>query len=224
VCPEVRDAYSKLLRAMKNMVETDRESFHKDFGVALSFATSLHASQLRKGTDIPYVSHLIGVAGIVLENGGGRDEAIAALLHDAIEDQAMDFPGGAPALRQEILTKFGSRVLDIVESCTDAETNPKPPWRARKEVYIAHLEHVSPEARLVSCADKLHNAQAIVGDLRVIGEALWARFNGGKDGTIWYYRSLASVFIRLGPKVLAEKLDRIVSEMEELANPPHKNL
>lgn len=195
----------------------DRRDFHDNFEQALSFATKLHAEQVRKETDIPYISHLISVAGIVLENGGGRDEAIAALLHDSIEDQAETFPGGADALRKEIKDRFGDTVLDIVEGCTDAEVIPKPPWKERKEAYIAHLEEASDATRLVSCSDKLHNARAIVSDLRVIGDSLWSRFRGGKDGTLWYYETLAKTFSRLGPRKLAKELELTVAEMRELA-------
>jgi len=140
------------------------------------------------------------------------------LLHDAIEDQAVYYPGGASGLRQEIRAQFGERVLEIIEDCTDAETIPKPPWAQRKQAYIAHIEHVSDAARLVSCADKLHNARAIVSDLRVLGNALWSRFTGGKDGSLWYYRQLADAFLRLGPRKLAEELDRTVLEMQNLAD------
>ena len=190
--------------------------FHPDFGTALAFATRLHEHQVRKGTDIPYISHLIRVAGIVLEAGGNRDEAIAALLHDAIEDQGADYPGGVEALRADIGSQFGAQVLEIVEGCTDADVEPKPPWRERKEAYIAHLEQASPSVLLVSCADKLHNARAILSDYRVIGEDLWGRFNGGKGGSLWYYRSLADVFTRLGPSRLAGELDRVVRIIEGL--------
>jgi len=192
------------------------QGFHDDFENALVFATRLHARQFRKGTDIPYISHLIGVAGLVLENDGGRDEAIAALLHDSVEDQGRDYRGGVAALRSEIRDRFGARVLEIVEACTDTDQDPKPPWRSRKESYIEHLSVASASARLVSCADKLHNARAIVSDLRVIGDSLWGRFNGGRDGTLWYYRALSDTFVRLGPKRLAEELDRTVREMERL--------
>jgi len=199
----------------------ERRGFHSHFERAVGFAARLHADQLRKGTDVPYISHLIGVAGIVLDNGGGQDEAIAALLHDAIEDQASCYPGGASALRHEIRAQFGEGVLEIVESCTDAETIPKPPWMARKQAYIAHVEHASDGARLVSCADKLHNARTIVSELRVLGDGLWSRFSGGKENSLWYYRELAKVFVRRGPERLAEELDRTVAEMHRLANVPY---
>jgi len=192
------------------------QRFHDDFENALAFATRLHARQFRNGTDIPYISHLIGVAGLVLENEGGRDEAIAALLHDSVEDQGKDYPGGVTALRSVIGDRFGARVLEIVNACTDTDEDPKPPWRSRKESYIERLSEASASARLVSCADKLHNARAIVSDLRVMGDSLWGRFNGGRDGTFWYYRALSDAFIRRGPKRLAEELDRTVQVMERL--------
>ena len=181
------------------------------FEEALIFAARLHAKQTRKGTNIPYIAHLLEVTGIVLENGGNEDEAIAALLHDAIEDQ-----GGA-LIREEIGRRFGDTVVAIVDGCTDAEVIPKPPWRARKEAYIAHIHHAPPSVRLVSAADKLHNARAILADYRVLGESLWKRFNGGKDGTLWYYRSLVEAFRAAGTTPLIEELDRVVSELEDLA-------
>jgi (p)ppGpp synthase/HD superfamily hydrolase len=209
-----------MLELTGHMNIEERRGFHGDFEKALAFAARLHAEQLRKGTEIPYISHLIAVAGIVLDNGGGRDEAIAALLHDAIEDQSATHPEGASGLRQEIRSQFGERVLEIVESCTDAETTPKPPWTERKQAYITHIEQASDAARLVSCADKLHNARAIVSDLRVLGNGLWSRFAGGKEGSLWYYRKLADVFLRLGPRELSDELDRTVVEMFRLANVP----
>ena len=181
------------------------------FEEALVFATRLHGEQIRKGTVIPYIAHLLGVTSIVLEHGGNEDEAIAALLHDAIEDQ-----GGA-STREEIRHRFGETVVAIVNGCTDAEVIPKPPWKARKEAYIAHMAHASSSVRLVSAADKLHNARAILADYRVLGDALWIRFNGGKAGTLWYYRSLVSAFRARGTTPLVEELDRVVSEIEHLA-------
>lgn len=179
----------------------------------LVFATRLHASQKRKSTTIPYIAYLLGVASIALEHGATEDEAIAALLHDSVEDADGD-PG---VVRAEIRRRFGSAVLAIVDGCTDADQRPKPPWRPRKEKYIAHLPEASPSIRLVSVSDKLYNARAILSDYRAIGEALWGRFNGGRDGTLWYYRALADTFGRLGPGRLAEELDRVVGEIERLA-------
>jgi GTP pyrophosphokinase len=172
------------------------------------YAVRLHASQIRKGSGVPYVSHLMAVASIVLEYGADEDETIAALLHDAIEDQ-----GGSEA-REEIRRRFGDRVVEIVDGCTDADTKPKPPWRDRKEAYIAHIKDASPSVRLVSAADKLSNARAILKDYRSLGDQLWERFKGGKEGTLWYYRSLSDVFLRFYPSPLADELNRVVIEIE----------
>ena len=185
------------------------------FDDALVFAARLHGGDVRKGTTIPYVSHVLGVASLALEHGANEDEAIGALLHDTVEDTK----GDPESVRTEIRRRFGSAVLDIVDGCTDTTEKPKPLFRERKERYIAHLPKASPSVRLVSAADKLYNARAILSDYRAIGEALWARFNGGRSGTLWYYRALADAFRTLGPGRLAEELDRVVSEIEQLAGP-----
>ncbi len=183
------------------------------FEKALVFATRLHADQRRKGTPVPYISHLLAVASLVLEQGGDEDQTIAALLHDAVEDQ------GGQATLDEIRRRFGDRVAEIVEECTDAFTTPKPPWRERKEAYLAHLPQASAAVRLVSVADKLHNARTILADYRQLGEALWDRFNGGKEGTLWYYRALVETFQAAGWSFpLVEELDRVISELERLAS------
>jgi GTP pyrophosphokinase len=185
------------------------------FEDALKLANRLHLKQVRKGTDIPYMAHLLGVASIALEHGADEDEAIAAVLHDAVEDQ-----GGQPTLTR-IRKRFGPRVAGIVEGCTDADTIPKPPWKQRKTRYIEHLHQAKPSVLLVSAADKLHNARSILGDFREHGEALWDRFAGGRDGTLWYYRELVTAFGNVGaPKRLLEELNRVVSELESLANRP----
>ncbi len=181
------------------------------FEEALVFAARLHAGQTRKGTSIPYIAHLLAVTSIILESGGNEDEAIAALLHDAIEDQ-----GGA-STREEIRRRFGNTVVEIVNGCTDADVIPKPPWRARKEAYVAHIREAPASVRLVSAADKLHNARAVLADYRELGNSLWNRFNGGKEGTLWYYRSLVDAFHEAGLTPLIEELDRVVSEIEYLA-------
>jgi GTP pyrophosphokinase len=185
------------------------------FQEALTFAAQLHAGQTRKGTGIPYISHLLGVTSIVLEHGADEDEAIAALLHDAVEDA-----GGVDTL-EKIRGRFGETVAGIVAGCTDAWTDPKPPWRARKEAYIAHLQTASPSELLVSAADKLHNARAILNDYRVLGEYIWKRFNGGKTGTLWYYRSLVQVLQSRYPSTLVDELDRVVCELEHLVTNFH---
>jgi (p)ppGpp synthase/HD superfamily hydrolase len=182
------------------------------FEEGLTYAARLHASQLRKGGSIPYVAHLLGVASIALQYGADEDEAIAALLHDAIEDQ-----GGA-ATREEIRRRFGDKVVEIVDGCTDADSFPKPPWQRRKETYIAHIRNAPASVRLVSACDKLQNARAILADHRVLGDSLWRRFSGGKDGTLWYYRALVEVFREAGTSPLVEELDRVVSEIERLAS------
>lgn len=181
------------------------------FERALVLANRLHARQKRKGTDVPYVAHLMTVSGMVLEAGGDEDMAIAALLHDAVEDQ-----GGKPTLRM-IRKKFGKRVADIVAGCTDSDTVPKPPWRLRKETYIKHLRHASPEIRLVSASDKLHNARAVLGDYRQVGEALWPRFTGQREGTLWYYRSLVDTLRAAGSNPVVDELGRVVAELEHWA-------
>lgn len=192
------------------MPESDMQLSHR-FEEALTWATQLHASQERKGTGIPYVSHVLAVAAIALEHGATENEAIAALLHDAVEDQ-----GGARTLA-EIETRFGTEVAGIVSGCSDTDTIPKPPWRERKEAYVAHLTEASKSVRLVSASDKLHNARAILSDLRLIGEALWGRFSGGRDGTLWYYRALAEAFRIHGPARLASELGLVVREIERLS-------
>ncbi|MBD2743441.1 HD domain-containing protein [Coleofasciculus sp. FACHB-1120] len=175
---------------------------------ALTFATTLHANQIRKGSGVPYISHLLGVTSIALEHGANEDEAIAALLHDAIEDQ-----GGA-ATREEIRRRFGDTVTEIVNGCTDADTTPKPPWQQRKEAYLAHIPTASTSVRLVSAADKLHNARSILTDYHIVGEAVWERFQAGKQGTLWYYRSLVDAFRQAGSSPLIDELERVVSELE----------
>lgn len=181
------------------------------FDDALVYAAQAHREQIRKGSGIPYVTHLLAVAAIVGEQGGSEDEVIAALLHDAVEDQ------GGQARLDDIRARFGDAVADIVWGCTDADTVPKPPWRERKERYIAHLAEATPSIRLVSSADKLHNARAILADLRVVGPALWERFTGGRDGTLWYYCALADTYLSLRPGPLADELARTVAEIERLA-------
>jgi (p)ppGpp synthase/HD superfamily hydrolase len=182
------------------------------FEEALVLATRLHAGQCRKGTNIPYITHLLGVASLVLEAGGGEEQAIAALLHDAAEDQ------GGETILEEIRQRFGAEVAAIVAGCTDATTIPKPPWRARKEAYIVHLRQAPAAERLVSAADKLHNTRTILAAYRDMGEAVWERFNGGREGTLWYYRALVEAFRTAGPTPLVDELDRVVSKIERLAS------
>lgn len=179
---------------------------------AFQFAAKKHAGQTRKASSTPYIAHLMGVASLVLEFGGDEDVAIAALLHDVVEDC-----GGAPIL-EEVRWKFGSRVAKIVDGCTDSDTEPKPPWRERKETYIEHLRSADAETRLVSAADKLNNVRSILSDYREVGESIWDRFNGGREGTLWYYRALLEEFLRGKPCRLIRELQVAVRELEASAN------
>jgi len=186
------------------------------FGQALLYAFQLHQRQRRKGSQTPYIAHPLGVAALVLEDGGDEDEAIAALLHDAAEDQ-----GGLETLEQ-IRLKFGAHVASIVDGCTDTYETPKPLWRPRKEDYLGHLQTASPSVLRVSLADKLHNARAILVDLSSQGDQVWRRFNGGKAGSLWYYRSLGQIFQQLQRSgrinsPLVARLDEVVARIERLA-------
>jgi (p)ppGpp synthase/HD superfamily hydrolase len=184
----------------------------KRFHRALVYASQLHATQFRKGTIRPYVAHLLGVTSIVLSNGGNEDDAIAALLHDAVEDQ-----GGKPVLRR-IRKMFGARVAAIVEGCTDADTIPKPPWRARKEKYIRHLRSANASVRLISAADKLYNAQETLADARILGDKVWKRFHATREETLWYYGEVLNILKRKGPLALAAELERVVEELAAVSN------
>jgi len=181
------------------------------FEQALHYAVLIHAGQTRKGTDVPYIAHLLGVTSIALEYGATEVEAIGALLHDAGED------AGGTGRIGDIRQRFGDTVANIVQGCTDSEILPKPEWRKRKEEYIAHLPEASHSVLLVSASDKLHNARAILRDYRMHGEELWLRFTGGKSGTLWYYRELVNAFTKAEKNELIEELNRIVSEIEELS-------
>jgi (p)ppGpp synthase/HD superfamily hydrolase len=186
------------------------------FERALRYAFRKHAGQSRKGTRVPYISHLLSVAGLVLEAGGDEDLAIAALLHDVVEDC-----GGLPVLT-EVRRKFGKRVASIVEGCSDSMGDPKPPWRERKVRYLAHLRGGGVGERLVSAADKLHNARTVLHDYRELGEPIFERFKGKRDGTLWYYRALANEFKRR-PNRLGGELERTVTELEALTRPRKKS-
>lgn len=178
------------------------------FTSALEYAAQLHRTQVRKGGDVPYVSHLLAVAGLVMEHGANEDEVIAALLHDAIEDQ-----GGAPTW-EAIRARFGDRVVAIVDGCTDTEVTPKPRWRVRKDAYLAHLRTAEPSVRLVSAADKLHNARMLLADFRTSGDELWSRFNASKAETLWFYREVVSILGDGGTSALVDELERTVSALE----------
>ncbi len=176
---------------------------------AFRYAHELHGTQTRKGTSIPYISHLMIVSALVIENGGSEDQAIGALLHDAAEDQ-----GGAETL-EDVRTRFGNAVAEIVSDCTDSWDEPKPEWQPRKEAYLAKLPAKPARSLLVSLADKTHNAEAILFDYRVLGDELWERFNGGAEGTRWYYRSLANIFSEKMPGRLSDRLSRAATAFSD---------
>jgi (p)ppGpp synthase/HD superfamily hydrolase len=177
----------------------------KVYDDALIYAAELHREQTRKGSGIPYMAHLLSVSSRVLSAGGTEVQAIGGLLHDAAEDQ-----GGETTL-ETIRTRFGAEVARIVADCTDSWTEPKPEWRMRKETYLSALPAKPATSLLVSLADKVDNAEAILSDYRQIGDDLWDRFTGRRDGTLWYYRTLSSIFDRALPGPLARDLSRTVS-------------
>ena len=187
--------------------------YSERFNRALLWAADIHCQQTRKGKDVPYINHLLAVASIIGSNGGDEDQVIAGLLHDAIEDCV----GERPTIVDEIAQKFGDRVLYLVEGCTDAYEEPKPEWSKRKTAYLAHLRDLPDDSPilLVSLADKVHNARSIVRDLFEVGDELWARFNAGCTGTLWYYDSLATIFADKKPGYLATELRFLVDNMKE---------
>lgn len=186
-------------------------SYSKKLDLAFAFASELHRDQKRKGKDVPYINHLMGVASLVGTYGGNEDQVIAGLLHDSIEDCINEVPD----IREQLTQKFGPRVLEIVEGCTDADTVPKPPWAERKQTYLDHL-HALPDdspTLLVSLSDKVYNARAIVADLQIVGDALWERFNANRTGVLWYYRVLSNIFLLKKPGYLSDELKRLVDFM-----------
>ncbi len=184
------------------------------FDEAVAFASELHRAQRRKGSGVPYLAHLLQVAGLVLEAGGDEDTAIAALLHDAVEDQ------GGEATRDRIVARFGERVARYVDGCSDSSGSPKPPWRRRKVDHIDRMATEGPEVRLIVSADKLHNARSITADYRLRGESLWPIFHGGRDGTLWYLHAMTDALIAAdatGPllgelRAALDTLDRLVGD------------
>jgi (p)ppGpp synthase/HD superfamily hydrolase len=177
------------------------------FDEALLYASRLHRSQRRKTTDIPYISHLLAVAALVIEHGGDEDQVIAALLHDAVEDQ------GGSETHKQIEARFGKEVAELVSDCTDAWEHPKPEWRMRKEAFIAALPRMNRRSLLIIAADKLHNAQAVSRDYDDKGDALWERFKGGKEGTLWYNETIADALVKLAPGPLSDQLRSTVEEI-----------
>jgi (p)ppGpp synthase/HD superfamily hydrolase len=183
------------------------------FEQALLFAARAHAKQTRKGCDIPYFAHLMSVAALVLEHGGGEAEAIAALLHDAVEDQ------GGEAMMGRIEKAFGPKVGALVRGCSEQVASPKPPWLHRKLDYIDRIAHAEPSVRLIVLADKVHNTRDLLADYRRRGVVTFERFTGGARGAIWFYRATADALSKAQPPVagpLVEELERCVSELERV--------
>jgi len=178
------------------------------FDDALHYAHAVHRSQTRKGNGAPYIGHLLGVASIVIDDGGSEDEAIGALLHDAVEDQ-----GGRERL-EEIRAKFGDTVAKIVEDCTDSWETPKRPWLERKRAYVEHARSLPAPSLRVAAADKVHNAYEILRDLRNVGDQVWARFNAPADDVVEYYEDLVRAFRQSGGGKLVEELERIVKGIQ----------
>ena len=185
---------------------------------AFDFASKLHHGQTRKGTQIPYLSHLMAVASLVMEYGGTEQQVIAALLHDSLEDQADHFPGGEEALREAICVTFSSEVLNLVTACTNAGKTGT--WRDRKQSYLDHLALIKPDAHLIVCADKLHNARCILRDLRSLGDGIWDRFSGDKNDVLWYYRSLADILCGRMATDLEKEFEETVAAIESFKPMP----
>jgi (p)ppGpp synthase/HD superfamily hydrolase len=195
----------------KDQKDKSSVSLSPRFEQAFSYAFKLHKNQKRKATNVPYIAHLLGVTALVLEAGGDEDEAIAALLHDAAEDQ-----GGQRTLNA-IEDQFGVRVARIVAECSDSISIFKAPWKQRKSQYLARLSNADMSVRRVSLADKLHNCRDILRTYREIGDETWARFSGGKDGTLWYYEELVRIFLQTGRDSYTLELERVFSELSEAA-------
>ncbi len=186
------------------------------FEEALVYAARLHAGQRRKGSDTPYISHLLAVTAIALDHGASENEAIAALLHDAVEDQ-----GGQETL-EEIRRRFGDQVARIVAACSDTDASPKPPWRERKEAFVRRLRTEPYSVRLVVAADKLHNVRDVLSSYRVQGEDLWSHFNGRRDGTLWYYRAVVDALVGAAKpgenrlQAIIDEIDRTLAALQQL--------
>jgi (p)ppGpp synthase/HD superfamily hydrolase len=194
------------------------------FEQALVFAHQLHKKQKRKTSGAPYVAHLLGVAALVIEDGGGEDEAIAALLHDSLEDQGRHYPGGVAALAAEIEHRFGAEVRRMVEALTERPSeeergisDKRERWRAHKRAYFVQIENAGPEVRRISCADSLYNARSLAMGFRRLGPRVWTRFMTGRaDDQIWAYRSAGEAFRAAGTGPLADELAAAVDELERL--------
>jgi (p)ppGpp synthase/HD superfamily hydrolase len=179
---------------------------------AFQLAFTLHRDQTRKKTDIPYITHLMAVAGIVGEFGGGENQVIAALLHDAVEDQ-----GGPPTL-ERIRQQFGEEVAAYVQACSDTDASPKPPWLERKKDFLRRIATAAPATKLIVAADKLHNVRSILSDLKTVGNDVWRRFNGGRDGSLWYHAEVVRALAQDWPHPLINELATAVDALHRAAS------
>jgi (p)ppGpp synthase/HD superfamily hydrolase len=198
-------------KTKNNRIVANRIVLSRRFEKALVYAARIHGKQVRKRTHRPYIGHLLSVASIVIEFDGDEDMAIAALLHDAVEDQ-----GGLPRLR-DIRRRFGKRVAHIVDGCTDSYATPKLPWIDRKRAYLERIPKEATDVRLVSAADKLSNARETLQDVRAHGVEVFESFAGKKDGTLWYYQAIVEKFREAGSNGLVEDLARVVTELKQLS-------
>lgn len=190
------------------MTQTSIE-LSKRFEQAFIYANHLHAKQVRKMSGVPYMAHLLSVAALVLEDGGSEDEAIAALLHDAVEDQ-----GGLPT-RAAIYEQFGDRVGEIVDGCTERRTLPKPPWKERKLQYLNNLRHASTEVLRVSLADKLHNVRSLLADWQWYGDRVWDEFNSSPKEKLWFYQSLVQIYSQSFESRMLDELKQLVTKLQQ---------
>jgi GTP pyrophosphokinase len=196
---------------------TDLPILTDRFDRALHLASDHHRAQLRRGTEIPYMSHLLGVTSLVLEMGGTEEEAIAGLLHDTVED------GGGEAMLERIEAEYGADVARIVFANSDTIVEPKPPWLERKRAYVESVAAKRPDELRVSLADKLHNVRTILRDYRTHGDVVWTRFRAGEDGVRWYYRAMHEALTErrdaLGAAAipLLDELGWTVDELDRLA-------
>jgi GTP pyrophosphokinase len=176
---------------------------------ALAYTFALHAQQMRKGSGVPYITHLLAVAALVGDYGGDEEQFIAALLHDAVEDQ------GGYATLEEIRARFGERVATLVDGASDAHAVPKPPWRSRKEEHVAKIARADADLKLIVAADKLHNAQSVLRDMAIVGPCVWDRFFGKRDGSLWYYRAMHGALAEGWDHPILTELDRIIRALED---------
>ncbi|MGI0485877.1 HD domain-containing protein [Pantanalinema rosaneae CENA516] len=193
------------------MVVTRPTQLTERFVTALVYAAHLHANQKRKDGRVPYIAHLLSVAALVLEDGGTEDEAIAGLLHDAIEDQ------GGDSTRQAIRQQFGEGVTAIVDGCT--EPNRLSSWEVRKMGYLEQIRSAPASVRRVSLADKLHNARSLLASLQQEGDVVWDRFNGGKAQMLWFYTALRDLYHSTGQDYLSQEFARVMADIEAIS--PH---